>query len=101
VSERIDVRAMTALSGGHCAVDFAGGALYVLIPYLHDEFDLSYTLARCSCSARRSRRRSSSRCSGSGRTGAARSGCSRRRRGGGIGMALAAVAPAYWLVVVS
>src|SRR4051794_36522624 len=36
---------MTALSGGHLAVDFAGGALFVLIPYLHDKFDLSYTLA--------------------------------------------------------
>ena len=36
---------MAALSSGHCAVDFAGGALYVMIPYLHDEFDLSYTLA--------------------------------------------------------
>jgi MFS transporter, FSR family, fosmidomycin resistance protein len=45
VRERIDVRAMTALSGGHLAVDFAGGALFVLIPYLHDRFDLSYTLA--------------------------------------------------------
>ena len=43
--ERIDVPAMTALSGGHLAVDFAGGALFVLIPYLHDKFDLSYTLA--------------------------------------------------------
>jgi MFS transporter, FSR family, fosmidomycin resistance protein len=36
---------MTALSGGHLAVDFAGGALFVLIPYLHDKFDLSYTLS--------------------------------------------------------
>jgi MFS transporter, FSR family, fosmidomycin resistance protein len=45
VRERIDGRAMAALSGGHCAVDFAGGALFVLIPYLHDKFDLSYTLA--------------------------------------------------------
>jgi MFS transporter, FSR family, fosmidomycin resistance protein len=39
------VPAMTALSGGHLAVDFAGGALFVLIPYLHDKFHLSYTLA--------------------------------------------------------
>src|SRR5581483_11352858 len=36
---------MTALSGGHLAVDFAGGALYVLIPYMKDQFHLSYTLA--------------------------------------------------------
>src|SRR5207245_900237 len=45
VRERIDIRAMTALSGGHLAVDFAGGALFVLIPYLHDKFHLSYTLS--------------------------------------------------------
>ena len=35
---------MAALSGGHLAVDFAGGALFILIPYLHDKFHLSYTL---------------------------------------------------------
>jgi MFS transporter, FSR family, fosmidomycin resistance protein len=35
---------MTALSSGHLATDFAGGALFVLIPYLHDKFDLTYTL---------------------------------------------------------
>jgi FSR family fosmidomycin resistance protein-like MFS transporter len=44
VRDRIDGRAMAALSSGHAAVDFAGGALFVLIPYLHDKFDLSYTL---------------------------------------------------------
>lgn len=36
---------MAALSSGHLATDFAGGALYVLIPYLKDTYDLSYTLA--------------------------------------------------------
>jgi MFS transporter, FSR family, fosmidomycin resistance protein len=45
VREQIDRRAMTALSSAHLATDFAGGALYVLIPYLHDRFHLSYTLA--------------------------------------------------------
>jgi MFS transporter, FSR family, fosmidomycin resistance protein len=45
VRERIDRRAMAALSTGHAATDFAGGALYVLIPYMHDKFHLSYTLA--------------------------------------------------------
>ena len=43
--ERIDGRAMTALSSAHLATDFAGGALYVLIPYFKTEFGLSYTLA--------------------------------------------------------
>ena len=41
----IDRRAMTALSGGHLAVDFAGGALPALLPFLKDRFGLSYTLA--------------------------------------------------------
>ena len=98
--ERIDVRAMTALSGGHLAVDFAGGALYVLIPYLHDEFDLTYTLAAVLvlCSAI------------SGSIVQPLFGLWSDRRGaiwlipagvlaGGVGIALAAVAPTYGLVV--
>jgi MFS transporter, FSR family, fosmidomycin resistance protein len=36
---------MTALSGGHLAVDFASGALPALLPFLVDRFGLSYTLA--------------------------------------------------------
>ena len=36
---------MAALSGGHLAVDFAGGALPALLPFFKDRFDLSYTLA--------------------------------------------------------
>jgi len=36
---------MAALSGGHCAVDFPGGALPALLPFLVDKFNLSYTLA--------------------------------------------------------
>jgi MFS transporter, FSR family, fosmidomycin resistance protein len=100
VRERIDVRAMTALSGGHLAVDFAGGALYVLIPYLHDEFDLTYTLAAVLvlCSAI------------SGSIVQPLFGLWSDRRGaiwlipagvltGGVGIALAAVAPTYGLVV--
>ena len=98
--ERIDVRAMTALSGGHLAVDFAGGALFVLIPYLHDEFQLSYTLAAVLvlCSAI------------SGSVVQPLFGLWSDRRGaiwlipvgvatGGIGMALASVSPTYGLVV--
>ena len=40
----MDRRAMTALSGSHLAVDFAGGALPALLPFLKDRFGLSYTL---------------------------------------------------------
>jgi MFS transporter, FSR family, fosmidomycin resistance protein len=100
VRERIDVRAMTALAGGHLAVDFAGGALFVLIPYLHDEFHLSYTLAAVLvlCSTV------------SGSLVQPLFGLWSDRRGaiwlipvgtaaGGIGMALASISPAYGLVV--
>jgi FSR family fosmidomycin resistance protein-like MFS transporter len=100
VRERIDVRAMAALSSGHLAVDFAGGALFVLIPYLHDKFDLSYTLAAVLvlCSAI------------SGSIVQPLFGLWSDRRGaiwlipagvvaGGTGMALASVSPTYGLVV--
>ncbi|MDQ5821065.1 MAG: MFS transporter [Actinomycetota bacterium] len=43
--ERIDRRAMALLSGGHLATDFANGALPALLPFLVDRFSLSYTLA--------------------------------------------------------
>jgi FSR family fosmidomycin resistance protein-like MFS transporter len=36
---------MLALSTGHLAVDFAGGALPALLPFFKDRFGLSYTLA--------------------------------------------------------
>jgi FSR family fosmidomycin resistance protein-like MFS transporter len=45
VRSELDKRAMAALSSGHCAVDFAGGALPALLPFVVDRFDLSYTLA--------------------------------------------------------
>jgi MFS transporter, FSR family, fosmidomycin resistance protein len=41
----LDRRAMAALSSGHLATDFANGALPALLPFLVDRFDLSYTLA--------------------------------------------------------
>src|SRR3954462_14822513 len=91
---------MAALSSGHCAVDFAGGALYVMIPYLHDAFDLSYTLAAVLglCAAI------------SGAIVQPLFGLWSDRHGaiwlipvgvaaGGIGMALTGVAPTYGLVV--
>jgi FSR family fosmidomycin resistance protein-like MFS transporter len=45
VRAQLDKRAMAALSTGHCATDFANGALPALLPFLVDKFDLSYTLA--------------------------------------------------------
>ena len=41
----IDRRAMTALSSGHLAVDFASGSVPALIPFMTDRFHLSYALA--------------------------------------------------------
>jgi FSR family fosmidomycin resistance protein-like MFS transporter len=40
----LDRKAMTALSTGHLATDFASGAVPALIPFFVVEFDLSYTL---------------------------------------------------------
>jgi FSR family fosmidomycin resistance protein-like MFS transporter len=45
VRAEIDKRAMAALSFGHLATDFAGGALPALLPFLVSKFDLTYTLA--------------------------------------------------------
>src|SRR5436190_8055170 len=40
--DAIDRRAMAMLSGGHCAVDFASGAVPAMLPFLKEEFRLSY-----------------------------------------------------------
>jgi MFS transporter, FSR family, fosmidomycin resistance protein len=45
VRDGIDRRAMVALSGGHLAVDFASGSVPALIPFLTDRFHLGYALA--------------------------------------------------------
>jgi len=101
VRERIDRRAMAAVSSGHGAVDFAGGALPALIPFLKKEFALSYTLVAVLVLA--------SAIAGS--IVQPLFGLWSDRRGaiwllptgvaiGGIGMALAAASPAYWLAVV-
>src|SRR3954451_1007175 len=42
---RLDRRALTALSSGHMAVDFANGTLPAMLPFFKDRFGLSYTLA--------------------------------------------------------
>ena len=41
----IDKRSMSALSGGHLAVDFASGSVPALIPFMTDRFHLGYALA--------------------------------------------------------
>ena len=91
---------MGLLSLGHGAVDFSGGALPALLPFIVDEFSLSYTLAAVIILA--------STLSAS--IVQPLFGLWSDRRGaiwllpvgvavGGIGMALAADAPKYWLVV--
>jgi FSR family fosmidomycin resistance protein-like MFS transporter len=91
---------MTALSAGHLATDFANGALPALLPFLVDRFDLSYTRAGLLMLA--------SAISSSVIQPAF--GLLSDRRGAvwllpagvavcGLGIALAAAAPEYWLVV--
>ena len=98
---QIDKRAMTALASGHMATDFANGALPALLPFLVDKFSLSYTLAAVVMLA--------STVSSSVVQPAF--GLWSDRRGalwllpagvavGGAGIALAAVAPSYTLVLV-
>src|SRR2546425_10931829 len=92
---------MAALSAGHLAVDFAGGALPALLPFLVDKFHLTYTLAAVVMLA--------STLAGSILQPAF--GLWSDRRGAlwllptgvalaGAGMALAAAAPSYWAVLV-
>ena len=91
---------MSALSAGHLATDFGNGALPALLPFLVDRFDLSYTRAGLLMLA--------SAISSSLVQPAF--GLLSDRRGAvwllpagvavcGLGIALAAVAPEYWLVV--
>ena len=96
----LDKRAMAALSAGHLATDFANGALPALLPFFVDRFSLSYTLAATLMLA----------------SAASSSliqpffGAWSDRRGAlwllptgvavaGIGIAIAAAAPSYWLVL--
>jgi FSR family fosmidomycin resistance protein-like MFS transporter len=91
---------MIALATGHLAVDFAGGALPALLPFLKDRFDLSYTLVAVLVLAS----------SVSSSIVQPLFGLWSDRRGaiwllpagvavGGIGIAIAAASPAYGLVV--
>ena len=99
--ERIDRRAMAALSSGHAAVDFSSGALPALLPFLVDRFDLSYTLAAVLMLASALCRLAVQPLFGlwSDRRGADLAAAGRASAVGGIGIALAAVSPSYWLVV--
>jgi FSR family fosmidomycin resistance protein-like MFS transporter len=92
---------MLLLAGGHMAVDFAGGALPALLPYFKDRFALSYTLVALLMLAYAS----------SSSIVQPLFGYMSDRRGAlwllptgvavaGTGIALAADAPAYWLVLV-
>jgi FSR family fosmidomycin resistance protein-like MFS transporter len=92
---------MAVLSTGHAATDFAGGVLPALLPLLQRKFDLSYTLSAALILA--------SALSSS--VIQPLFGLWSDRRGAlwllptgvalaGIGMALAADAPSYWLIVV-
>jgi MFS transporter, FSR family, fosmidomycin resistance protein len=91
---------MAALSSGHLATDFANGALPALLPFFVDKFDLSYTLAAAAILAS----------AVSSSIVQPLFGLWSDRRGAvwllpagvalaGIGIALAAVAPSYWLVL--
>src|SRR6187397_1974470 len=91
---------MAALSAGHFATDFASGALPALLPFFVDPFSLSYTLAAAVMLAS----------TASSSLVQPLFGAWSDRRGAlwllpagvalaGIGIALAAAAPAYWLVL--
>jgi MFS transporter, FSR family, fosmidomycin resistance protein len=97
----IDKRAMTALAAGHLGTDFANGALPALLPFLVDRFDLSYTLAATLVLASAV---SSSVVQPLFGLWSYRRGAIWLLPGGvavaGVGIALAADAPSYWLVLV-
>jgi FSR family fosmidomycin resistance protein-like MFS transporter len=93
-------RAMVALSGAHFTTDFAGGALPALVPFIHDRFHLNYLLSAVLILAS----------SISSSVIQPLFGLWSDRRGAlwlmpvgvglsGLGIALAADAPRFWLVV--
>jgi FSR family fosmidomycin resistance protein-like MFS transporter len=100
VRAEIDRRAMALLSSGHLATDFANGALPALLPFLRDRFSLSYTAVGAVVLASQA---SSSLIQPLFGIWSDRRGAMWLLPGGvalgGIGIALAADAPAYWLVL--
>ena len=91
---------MAALSAGHCATDFANGALLALLPFFVDRFHLSYTLAATVMLASAA---SSSLIQPLFGAWSDKRGAIWLLPAGvavaGIGIALAAAAPAYWVVL--
>src|SRR5213082_4313156 len=91
---------MAVLSAGHCATDFANGALPALLPFMVDRFRLSYTLAAVVMLASTA---SSSLVQPVFGLWSDRRGALWLLPAGvalaGIGIALAADAPSYWLVL--
>jgi MFS transporter, FSR family, fosmidomycin resistance protein len=101
VRAELNRRALAALASGHLATDFANGALPALLPFLVERFDLTYTLAAVVMLAS----------TASSSIVQPLFGLWSDRRGAiwllpagvavaGIGIALAADAPSYWLVLV-
>src|SRR5215216_4647643 len=97
--ERVDRRAMAALSAGHLATDFANGSLPALLPFLVERFSLNYVLA---ATLMLSSTVSSSIIQPLFGLWSDRKGAMWLLPAGvalaGIGIALAADAPSYWLV---
>src|SRR5438132_13350502 len=91
---------MALLSSGHLATDFANGALPALLPFLRDRFSLSYTAVGAIVLASQA---SSSLIQPLFGVWSDRRGAIWLLPAGvvcaGIGIALAADAPAYWLVL--
>jgi MFS transporter, FSR family, fosmidomycin resistance protein len=100
VRVEIDRRAMALLSSGHLATDFAGGTLPALLPFLKDRFSLSYTAVGGVILASQA---SSSLIQPLFGLWSDRRGAMWLLPGGvalaGIGIAFAADAPSYWLVL--
>jgi MFS transporter, FSR family, fosmidomycin resistance protein len=98
----VDKKAMAALSSGHLATDLAQGALPALLPFLILKFDLSYTMAGALVLA--ATISSSLIQPAFGLWSDARGALWLLPAGvalAGVGMALAAVAPSYFLVVLA
>jgi FSR family fosmidomycin resistance protein-like MFS transporter len=100
VRAEIDRRAMALLSSGHMATDFANGALPALLPFLKERFSLSYTAVGGVVLASQA---SSSLIQPLFGLWSDRRGAMWLLPAGvalaGVGIALAADAPSYWLVV--
>jgi FSR family fosmidomycin resistance protein-like MFS transporter len=99
VRDKIDRKAMAALSAGHLATDFANGSLPALLPFLVERFSLNYVLA---ATLMLSSTVSSSVIQPLFGLWSDRKGALWLLPAGvalaGIGISLAADAPSYWLV---